>query len=185
MGDLGFDLAGVGELDAVEVAKWATYLEQKGAEQRDTADFLTLDNLYYELGNSTYTVTVDGAEGVITATNTTIFIDSTYSYTLVGELEDVNAETFQLAFNSTYDNMYEDFIFDIHIPDYEMTEIITETNNVEVPGYNSPITIDTAIFDEDMEEITMTLERSMNGTAMGSVVSGDHYYVVNSTWVHC
>ena len=182
MGTLGFDLAGVGNLVAGEVAKWATYLEQKGAEQRDTEDFLTLDNLYYELGNSTYTVTIEGAEGIITAANSTIYINGTYNYTLVGELEDADADTFQLNFNSTYDNMYEDFVYDIYIPNYEMTENITETNNVEVTGYNNPITIDPAIFDEDFEEIKMTLERSMNGTAMASIVSGDYYYVVNSTY---
>lgn len=171
-----------GYLSTVERQEWATYLEQKGAEQRDTADFLTLDNLYYELGNSTYTVTIEGAEGVISAVNTTIYINGTYNYTLVGELEDAEADTFQLEFNSTYDSIYENFIYKIYIPNYEMTENITETNNVEVTGYNNPITIDPAIFDEEMEEITMIIERSMNGTAMASIVSGDHYYVVNSTY---
>ena len=181
MGDLGFDLTGVGTLDAGEVDDWATYLEQKGAEQRDTADFLTLDNLYYELEGN-YTVTIDGAEGVIAAANTTVYINGTYNYVLVGELEDANADTFQLTFNSTYDNLYEDFIFEIYVPDYEMTENITETNNVEVTGYNNPISINPEVFNEDFEEISMTLKRSMNGTAMASIVSGDHYYVVNSTY---
>ncbi len=170
------------EITLDEKDDWETYLEEKGTEQRDTADFLTLDNLYYELNTTSYTVEIVGAEGIISEANTTIYINSAYNYTLVGELDDANADTFQLAFNSTYDNAYEDFVYDITIPDYEMTENVTETNNVEVTGYNSPITIDPAIFDEDFEEITMTLERSMNGTAMASIVSGDHYYVVNSTY---
>jgi len=184
MGPIGLDLNVGWKIVDDEKDNWETYLEQKGAEQRDTADFLTLDNLHYELSGN-YSVTLEEAVGAIAAANSTIYVNSSYNYTLVGELEDAGADVFELVFNASYDNDYADYVYDITLPldpKFEMTANVTETNNVEIIGYNNPININPVIFDEDSETITMTIERSRNGTAKASIVSGDHFHVLNSTF---
>ena len=185
MGDIGLDLND-GTIDTGEREDWETYLGQKGAEEKDTADFLTLDKLYYELGNSTYVVTIEGAEGDIATANTTIFINGTYTYTLVGELEDTEADTFSLVFNASYDGIYEDNIYNIILPTdpmFEMTSNFTETNFIEVTGFNDPITIDPFIFEEETETVSMNLERSMNGSAMATIDdSATFVHVLNNTF---
>ncbi|MFO7618261.1 MAG: carboxypeptidase regulatory-like domain-containing protein, partial [Thermoplasmata archaeon] len=147
----GMDPVGLGInngiLDAGEVQEWADYLRDKGLEQRDTKKFLTLNNTFFQLNTTSYTVMIDGADGAVNA-DATIYINSTYDYTLVPNEEVLNLDSniFELVFNTTYDTAYLDYVNHIILPldpaKYEMTENMTMTNKVVVSGYNNPITID-------------------------------------------
>ncbi|MBU4143760.1 MAG: carboxypeptidase regulatory-like domain-containing protein [Candidatus Thermoplasmatota archaeon] len=183
MGSVGLSLNN-GDLSVAEVQAWANYLKAKGAEKRDTKEFLTLNNTIYNLNVTSYDVTIQGAEGPVSA-HTTIYINSSYTYTLAKELETPDSSKFELGFNATYDTEYKNYVNYIILPlnptQFEMTSNITETNNVVVTGYNDPITIDPMVHDGDLEEVTMMLQRSMNGTAMAKIMTGVHY-VLNSTY---
>ncbi len=184
MGPLGLDLNNWNLVQG-EVDDWIEYLERKSLDQKDTSEFLTLDNQFYELDTASYNVDISGAIGDITTTTSTINITTFYSYTLVGELTDINATVFALTLNGTYDTQTADYTYDIYLPLtptlYEMTSYLTETINVDVTGYNDPITIDPREFVEDSETVTMTIENSMNGTAKAKIVDG-LYYILNSTF---
>lgn len=190
MGPVGLSLNDWTIDAANDVPAWEAYLVNKGVERKDTRQFLTVNNTYYML-NETLDVTVEGADGVSVTAHTTIFINSTYTYTLTGSvsdpgaLADADSYIYKLGFNATYDTVYMDNIDKIILPlspvKYEMVSNVTETNNVEVTGYNDPITIDPMVYGGDMDVVTMTIEMSDNGTADAKVVSGNHY-VLNSTY---
>ncbi len=173
-----------GDLSPAEVQEWADSIAAKGVEKRDTKDFLTLNNTFYELNTASYIVTIEGAAGPVIQ-NATIFINSTYSYNITSGLENVNSTVFTMGFNATYDTETVDYINQIFLPmtpkKYEVTSNTTETNNVEVIGYNNPVTIDPLVFDDDSEEIEMTVKLSQNGTAKAKLLSGIHY-VMNSSY---
>jgi hypothetical protein len=188
MGDVGLVLND-GTLSPAEVQLWADYLVSKGAEKRDTKEFLTVNNTYYKLNTTNYGVSIQGAAGSV-SDYSTIYINSTYNYTLTGEMtapgtiKDPKSNIYTLVLNATYDTEFVDYTNDIILPitprKFEMTRNITETNNVEVLGYNNPITVNPEIFTEDMEKVTMTIQLSRNGTANVKVLSGV-YYVLNYT----
>lgn len=172
--------------DDEEVEAWIEYLENKGVEQRDTKNLLTLDNLHYELVDDSYDViSIEGAAGQVTGSNSTIFINSTYKYTLVGELDDEDATSFFLVLNATYETETADYVYDMYLPlapkMYEMTSYMTETTNVEVTGYNDPLTVDTMMFNDVTETVSMTIERSMEGEAKAKIVDG-LFYALNTTF---
>jgi hypothetical protein len=185
MGPIGLSIND-GILDNDDVTAWEKYLKAKGIEQRDTEDFLTLNNTHYKLDTANYSVTIDGAIGPVSA-DATIYINSTYNYTIASALENPDSDIFELGFNATYDTKYVDYTNNIILPltpvKFEMTDNTTETNKVVISGYNNPISINPKIHDGGMEEITMTVEKSMNGTAKAKVLSGTHY-VLNSTYDH-
>ncbi len=183
MGPVGLSLND-GSLSAGEIQAWADNLKEKGAEKRDTKQFLTLNNTFYNLNATTYAVTIEGADGSVAA-DATIYINSTYEYTLAAALQNANSMKFTMGFNATYDTLYVDYMNNIVLPmtpvKFEMTSNSTETNKVEVIGYNNPITINPMVHDGEMEQITMTIQASMNGTAKAKILSGVHY-VMNSTY---
>jgi len=183
MGPVGL-IVNDGTLTAGEVQAWANNLKDKGAEKRDTKEFLTLNNTFYKLNVTSYAVTIEGANGSVAA-DATIFINSTYEYTLAADLQNADSNKYTLGLNATYDTQYVNYTYHIILPlipvKFEMTSNITETNNVVITGYNNPISIDPMVHDGDVEKITMIVERSMNGTAKAKIISGIHY-VMNSTY---
>jgi PKD repeat protein len=183
MGPVGL-IVNDGSLSAGEIQAWADNLKEKGAEKRDTKQFLTLNNTFYKLNATTYAVTIEGADGSVAA-DATIFINSTYEYTLAAALDNPNSMKYTMGFNATYDTKYVDYTNHIILPmtpvKFEMTSNVTETNKVEVTGYNNPITINPMVHDGEMEQVTMTIQASMNGTAKAKILSGVHY-VMNSTY---
>ncbi len=173
-----------GDLSPGEVQEWANSLVAKGVEKRDTKDFLTLNNTYYQLDTASYNVSIEGATGPVSQ-DATIYINSSYMYNITSGLENINSTVFTLVFNATYDTEFVDNVNQIYLPmtpkKYEVTSNITETNKVTVLGYNSPVTIDPMVFDGDAEKVTMTAQLSKNGTAKVKLASGIHY-VMNSTY---
>ncbi|MDO9537578.1 MAG: PKD domain-containing protein [Thermoplasmata archaeon] len=172
------------DLNQNEIDDWAEYLRNKGIEKRDTKEFLTLNNTFYNLNTTSYNVKIENALGPV-LNYSTIYINSTYNYTIAKALENVNSDIFTLELNATYDTEYLDNIYNIILPTtpskFEMTRNITTTSDVEVTGYFNPITIDTMISTKSRENVTMTLQRSMNGTALAKILSGVNY-VLNSTY---
>jgi hypothetical protein len=173
-------------LDSNEVNDWMDYLENRKVEERVTTDLLTLDNRHYELDEDSFNVvSIEGATGSVTGVISTIYLNSTYDYMMVGELDDVNASQFSLVLNASYDSATIDYVYDIYLPlepsSFEMTSHLSETANVEVTGYNDPITVDTLEFIEESETVTMTIQRSGNGTAKAKVIGG-FYYALNTTF---
>ncbi|MDD4308229.1 MAG: PKD domain-containing protein [Thermoplasmata archaeon] len=176
-----------GSLDSTDIGFWEDYLAEKGLEQRDTKDFLTLNNTYYKL-DSAIEVEINGATGSVTE-DATIFINMTYTYTIVPDsLENIGSTVFTMVLNATYDTEYLNHTYDIVLPKaadgrnlFEMTKNVTETSNVDVIEYNNPITVNPKVFDGDSEKVIMTIMFSDNGTANAKVLSGVHY-VMNSTY---
>ena len=107
MGPLELDLNNW-DLVQGEVDDWIEYLERKSLDQKDTSEFLTLDDRFYELDTASYNVDISGAIGDITTTTSTINITTFYSYNLVGELTYINATVFGLTLNGTYDTQTAD-----------------------------------------------------------------------------
>ena len=173
-------------LDTNEVSDWIDYLENRMVEERETSDLLTLDNRHYELDETSFNVVgIEKATGSVTGSTSTIFINSTYKYIMVGALANINASTFSLVLNASYDTDTVDYIYDVHLPlvpsSFEMTSHISETANVDVTGYNNPITVDPHMFIDETETVQMTIQRSDNGTAKAKIIDG-FYYALNTTY---
>ncbi len=167
-------------ISPAEAADWVAYLTSKGQDNKDTAEFLNLDGMYYVLDDATpYTVTVEGVEGSAITMTDTINITKTYNYTLSGTAADVEAHT--LVLNASYDTPTMDMVYNVYLPGgFEMTSSQTETVLVTVEGYNDPITIDTKESVEVSETVTMDIKSSEAGTAVVEVTDGI-FYELNSS----
>ncbi|MCK4756992.1 MAG: carboxypeptidase regulatory-like domain-containing protein, partial [Thermoplasmata archaeon] len=67
-----------------ETDDWAEYLKQKELETKDTAKFLSLDNVYYELDDDVdLVVTVEEAAGDILTSTGAINITKRFNYTII------------------------------------------------------------------------------------------------------
>ncbi|MCK5037985.1 MAG: PKD domain-containing protein, partial [Thermoplasmata archaeon] len=178
MGNLGL-INNDWTISAAETDEWVNYLTAKGQDNEDTADFLILDGMYYELDTTAYVVTVEGIEGSVITMTDTINITKTYNYTLNGDIADEPAHT--LTLNASYDTPTTDMVYNIYLPDgFEMISSQTETVFVTIEGYNDPITIDTEEIGDATETVTMDIGTSESGTAVVSVMSG-LYYELNSS----
>ncbi len=170
-------------LDSGEIDSWQTYLENKGIGSKDTMQTFTIDGIYYDINDDTFSVSIEGADGEdITTASGIIYINKTYNYTISDSTllaDDSVGHT--LFFGAAYDSETMDRVYEIYLPEgFEMTSGETETTDVELTGYNDPITIDTAGSVELLEEIVLTLESSEAGTAV-AFVSGGLFYELNSS----
>ncbi len=178
----GRGLLGLGlnnwDISTAEVDDWAEYLKYKGLENKDTAQFLTLDDVHYELSDAVeFIVTVEEALGSVITSSNMINITKTYNYTISDETllgDDSVGHT--LFFGANYDTDIVDMNYEIYLPaGFEMTSSLTETTSVMITGYNDPIMIDTEESPDLLEEITMTLEASEAGNAVAFVSNGLFY----------